>query len=47
MFALTDDQPTRERLIGFLDTIVPFIIGALAGGAVGGSLGFLRGKGHG
>ena len=45
MFGLTDDQPTRDRLIGYLDAIVPFIVGAAAGGAVGGSIGFARGKG--
>ena len=47
MFGLTDDQPTRERLIGYLDVIVPFIVGAAAGTAVGGTMGFVRGKGWG
>jgi hypothetical protein len=44
MFGLADDQPTRNRLIGYLDTIVPFVIGAVAGGATGGTVGYLRGR---
>ena len=35
MFGLTDDQPTRDHLIGYVDAIVPFIVGAAAGGVVG------------
>ena len=45
MFGLADDQPTRDRLITYLDMIVPFVVGAAAGGTVGGSVGFLKGKG--
>ncbi|MEJ2147729.1 MAG: hypothetical protein P8020_21635 [Acidobacteriota bacterium] len=45
MFGLTEDQQIRNHLIGYLDSIVPFVIGAAAGGVVGGSVGFARGKG--
>jgi bacteriorhodopsin len=44
MFGLANDEPTRTRLIGYLDTIVPFVVGAAAGGAAGGTVGFLRGR---
>lgn len=44
MFGLTDDQATRDHLIGYLDAIVPFIVGAVAGSAVGGVIGFKKGK---
>ena len=43
MFGLTDDPTMRKQLIGYLDRIVPFIVGAATGGAVGGSIGFARG----
>jgi hypothetical protein len=45
MFGLTDDPPTRNHLIGYFDAIVPFIVGAAAGGTVGGAVGFAKGKG--
>ncbi len=44
MFGLTDHQPTQDHLLGYMDTIVPFLVGATAGGAVGGSVGYLRGQ---
>lgn len=44
MFGLTNDQETRAHLLGYFDAIVPFVVGAAAGGAVGGSLGYLRGR---
>ena len=45
MFALTDDPTAREHLIGYFDAIVPFVIGAAAGGTVGGITGLAKGKG--
>lgn len=43
MFGLTNDPEMREHMIGYLDTIVPFVIGAAAGGTVGGVAGFSKG----
>jgi hypothetical protein len=45
MFGLTDNQGTRDHLIGYLDTLVPFVVGAAAGGTIGGTAGFARGRG--
>lgn len=49
MFAITDDQSMREHLINYMDAIVPFIVGGVAGGAVGFAkgkkVGFAMGKG--
>ena len=40
MFGLTDDQEMRRQLMGYLSTMVTFVIGAATGGAVGGTVGF-------
>jgi len=44
MFGLTEDAATREHLIGYMDAIVPFVVGAAAGGTVGGITGYTKGK---
>ena len=43
LFALADQPNLRQQLINYFDTIVPFVFGAAAGGAVGGATGYLRG----
>jgi uncharacterized membrane protein len=43
MFGLSDDPSMQTRLLGYLDTVVPFVVGAGAGAAAGGSVGFLKG----
>ena len=43
MFGLANDDTTRKHLLGYFDTIVPFIVGAAAGAAAGGTVGFLKG----
>ena len=45
MFLSTDDSALQSRLVGYLDALVPFVVGAGAGAAVGGSVGYVRGKG--
>ena len=45
MFGLTDDPEMRTHLICYLDTLVPFIVGAAAGGTVGALAGYARAKG--
>jgi hypothetical protein len=45
MFGLTNDQTTRNHLVGYFDSIVPFVVGAAAGATVGGAVGFAKGKG--
>ena len=45
MFGLTDDQQTQAHLIGYLEAIVNFIVGAAAGALVGGTIVYLKVKG--
>ena len=45
MFGLTDDAAIRDRLLGYFDAVLPFIVGAGAGATVGGTVGFFRGRG--
>jgi hypothetical protein len=45
MFGLTDDSAVQNRLIGYMDAIVPFVVGAASGGSVGALAGFARAKG--
>jgi hypothetical protein len=42
-FGLTDDPEMRKQLIGYLSTMITFVIGAATGGAVGGTVGFAKG----
>jgi hypothetical protein len=42
MFGLTNDPAMRNRLLGFFDTVIPFIIGTGAGASVGFVAGKLR-----
>ena len=44
LFAITDDAGMRERLLGFFDTFIPFVIGGGMGAVTGGILGLARGK---
>jgi cysteine synthase len=44
MYGLTDDPTIRAHLVGYLDSIVPFIIGAATGGTVGGVAGYVKGR---
>jgi hypothetical protein len=43
VFGLANDQDTRNHIIDYLDAIVPFIVGAAAGGTVAGATGYLWG----
>jgi hypothetical protein len=43
MFGLSDDVTVRNHLLGYFDSIVPFIVGTAAGGAVGSAVAFRRG----
>jgi uncharacterized membrane protein len=43
MFGLTDDPAMQTTVLGYLDAVVPFVVGAGAGAAAGGSVGFLKG----
>ena len=43
LFGLADDQPTRDHLIGYLDSIVPFVVGGTVGAVTGSVVGFSRG----
>lgn len=45
LFVFTDDASTRTHLIGYMDGIVPFVVGAAAGGVTGGALGLARARG--
>jgi len=45
MFSVTNDQAIQNHLVGYLDVIVPFVVGAGSGGAVGFWRGFAKGKG--
>lgn len=45
MFSFAENADIQTQLIEYFDTIVPFVVGAAAGGAVGGTFGFGRGKG--
>lgn len=42
MFGLTEDPSLQKQLLGYLDTIVPFIVGTAAGGTVG----WAKGRGY-
>jgi hypothetical protein len=44
MYVATGDEATKSRLIGYFDRIVPFVVGATTGGAVAGTMGYLRGR---
>ncbi len=44
LFALTEDADMRKQLIGYLDTIVGFVVGAATGAAVGGTVTYLKAK---
>jgi len=44
LFGLADEPVIRERLISNFDTIVTFVFGATAGGALGGFVGFTKGR---
>ena len=48
IFGLTDDAAMRQEVLGYLDSIVPFILGVGAGAAAGGAAGYAGGflKGH-
>jgi hypothetical protein len=39
----SDDVTVRNHLLGYFDSIVPFIVGTAAGGAVGSAVAFRRG----
>jgi hypothetical protein len=43
MFGLSDEATMRNHVLGYFDSIVPFILGAAAGAAVGGAVAFRRG----
>jgi len=45
LYVSSDDASTRDHLIGRLDSIVPFVVGAAGGALAGGVLGLARGKG--
>ena len=34
MFGMTNDETTRKQLLGYLDTIVPFLFGGVFGAAI-------------
>ena len=44
MYAFADDPATRIKLVGYFDAIVPFIVGAAAGGTIGTVVGFARAR---
>ena len=44
IFGLTDDATLQEQVLGYFDSIVPFILGAAAGATVGYQRGYVRGK---
>ncbi|HEU4682066.1 MAG TPA: hypothetical protein VFS51_09985 [Gemmatimonadales bacterium] len=43
MFWVSDEATMRNHILGYFDSIVPFIVGAVAGAAVGGAIAFQRG----
>jgi hypothetical protein len=43
MFGLAGDVALRNRILGYFDSIVPFIVGAAAGATVGYARGYTRG----
>jgi len=45
MFGLTDDAAERAHLIGYLDTLVPFVVGGATGATVGALAGYARARG--
>jgi len=45
MFGLTTDPAMRNHFVGYFDSIVPFVVGAAAGGITGFGTGFAKGKG--
>lgn len=45
MYALTEDATMRTHLVGYFDKLIAFVVGSAAGGTVGVTLGFARGKG--
>ena len=34
MFGITNDETTRKQILGYLDTIIPFLVGGAAGAAI-------------
>jgi len=44
MFGLTNDQSMQNKIIGLFDTIVPFLFGAVAGGATAGGAAYFIGR---
>jgi hypothetical protein len=43
-YIFAPDQATRDHMVGYMDTIVPFVVGAAVGGIGGGTVGYSRGK---
>ncbi len=43
LFALSNDLETRKHLIGYMDNIVVFVVGAAAGAAAGAGTAYYRG----
>lgn len=44
MFGLTDDASMQTKLVGYFETVVSFVIGVGTGAAIGGVVGYLRGR---
>jgi hypothetical protein len=40
----TSDLDTRKQLLGYVETVLAFFVGAAAGGAVAGIVGYFKGK---
>ena len=43
VFGLSDDAAIRNRVLGYFDSIVPFIVGSGAGATVGYARGYMKG----
>lgn len=44
LFWLTDNPAIQEQLIGLFQSLSSFLIGVVAGGAAGGTIGYLKAK---